>query len=186
MFKRKHWRYLILDEAHMIKNWKSQRWQCLLNFSSRRRLLITGALLCACLLPFPTRFHSLLPSFPCSLPFLALCLCCVLACLLCTCFLAHFLSLLDSFPCSPFVSLTTNDVCCSLAFLRTLFPARFLFKLSICVVHNQRCLQFPTGTAGCLSQCAIALFTCRVLACRHSDGHMPFEGRDHSTHFADE
>jgi SNF2 family DNA or RNA helicase len=27
----------------MIKNWKSQRWQCLLNFSSRRRLLITGA-----------------------------------------------------------------------------------------------------------------------------------------------
>lgn len=27
MFKRKKWRYLILDEAHMIKNWKSQRWQ---------------------------------------------------------------------------------------------------------------------------------------------------------------
>ena len=30
MFKRKKWRYLILDEAHMIKNWKSQRWQALL------------------------------------------------------------------------------------------------------------------------------------------------------------
>ena len=45
MFKRKKWKYLILDEAHMIKNWKSQRWQTLLNFNSKRRLLITGALL---------------------------------------------------------------------------------------------------------------------------------------------
>jgi hypothetical protein len=27
MFRRKRWQYLILDEAHMIKNWKSQRWQ---------------------------------------------------------------------------------------------------------------------------------------------------------------
>ena len=27
MFKRKKWKYLIQDEAHMIKNWKSQRWQ---------------------------------------------------------------------------------------------------------------------------------------------------------------
>ena len=43
MFKRKKWKYLILDEAHMIKNWKSQRWQTLLNFNSKRRLLITGA-----------------------------------------------------------------------------------------------------------------------------------------------
>ncbi|KAA6418788.1 MAG: helicase SWR1 [Trebouxia sp. A1-2] len=38
---RKKWKYLILDEAHMIKNWKSQRWQTLLNFNSKRRLLIT-------------------------------------------------------------------------------------------------------------------------------------------------
>ena len=44
MFRRKKWRYLILDEAHMIKNWKSMRWQTLLNFNSARRLLITGAL----------------------------------------------------------------------------------------------------------------------------------------------
>ena len=42
MFRRKKWKYLILDEAHMIKNWKSQRWQTLLNFNSKRRLLITG------------------------------------------------------------------------------------------------------------------------------------------------
>ena len=45
MFRRKKWKYLILDEAHMIKNWKSQRWQTLLNFNSKRRLLITGAVL---------------------------------------------------------------------------------------------------------------------------------------------
>lgn len=44
MFRRKKWKYLILDEAHMIKNWKSQRWQTLLNFNSKRRLLITGQL----------------------------------------------------------------------------------------------------------------------------------------------
>jgi helicase SWR1 len=42
MFRRKKWKYLILDEAHMIKNWRSQRWQTLLNFNSKRRLLITG------------------------------------------------------------------------------------------------------------------------------------------------
>ena len=45
MFRRKKWKYLILDEAHMIKNWRSQRWQTLLNFNSKRRLLITGVLL---------------------------------------------------------------------------------------------------------------------------------------------
>jgi SNF2-related domain len=42
IFKRRKWKYLILDEAHMIKNWRSQRWQALLNFSARHRLLITG------------------------------------------------------------------------------------------------------------------------------------------------
>ena len=42
VFKRKHWYFLILDEAHYIKNYQSQRWQTLLAFSSRRRLLLTG------------------------------------------------------------------------------------------------------------------------------------------------
>ncbi|KAK9937457.1 hypothetical protein M0R45_014246 [Rubus argutus] len=41
VFKRKKWKYLILDEAHLIKNWKSQRWQTLLNFNSKRRILLT-------------------------------------------------------------------------------------------------------------------------------------------------
>ncbi|KAF2189316.1 hypothetical protein K469DRAFT_701950 [Zopfia rhizophila CBS 207.26] len=41
-FKMRAWHYLILDEAHNIKNFKSQRWQTLLNFRTERRLLLTG------------------------------------------------------------------------------------------------------------------------------------------------
>lgn len=42
IFRRKAWFYMVLDEAHMIKNYKSQRWNILLNFKSFRRLLLTG------------------------------------------------------------------------------------------------------------------------------------------------
>ena len=35
-FRRKKWKYLILDEAQNIKNFKSQRWQMLLNFQTER------------------------------------------------------------------------------------------------------------------------------------------------------
>ncbi|CCD24111.1 chromatin-remodeling protein SWR1 NDAI_0C04510 [Naumovozyma dairenensis CBS 421] len=41
-FKRKRWEYMVLDEAHNIKNFRSTRWQALLNFNTRRRLLLTG------------------------------------------------------------------------------------------------------------------------------------------------
>ncbi|BAP71762.1 helicase SWR1 [Kluyveromyces marxianus] len=41
-FKRKKWQYMILDEAHNIKNFRSTRWQALLNFNTERRLLLTG------------------------------------------------------------------------------------------------------------------------------------------------
>ena len=41
-FKRRGWHYLILDEAHNIKNFRSQRWQTLLTFRSHARLLLTG------------------------------------------------------------------------------------------------------------------------------------------------
>ncbi|KAG4305210.1 hypothetical protein PORY_001380 [Pneumocystis oryctolagi] len=41
-FRRKKWHYLILDEAHNIKNFRSQRWKVLLNFNTKRRLLLTG------------------------------------------------------------------------------------------------------------------------------------------------
>ncbi|VUC24766.1 unnamed protein product [Clonostachys rosea] len=42
VFKRRKWHYLILDEAHNIKNFKSQRWQTLLGFNTEARLLLTG------------------------------------------------------------------------------------------------------------------------------------------------
>lgn len=42
ILKRKAWYYMILDEAHTIKNFKSQRWNILLMFKSSRRLLLTG------------------------------------------------------------------------------------------------------------------------------------------------
>lgn len=42
IFRRKNWCYMILDEAHNIKNFRSQRWQTLLGFKAQRRLLLTG------------------------------------------------------------------------------------------------------------------------------------------------
>lgn len=41
-FRRKRWRYFILDEAQNIKNFKSQRWQLLLNFQSQRYVSVTS------------------------------------------------------------------------------------------------------------------------------------------------
>jgi helicase SWR1 len=41
-FKMRAWHYLILDEAHNIKNFKSQRWQTMLTLRTERRLLLTG------------------------------------------------------------------------------------------------------------------------------------------------
>lgn len=42
VFKRRRWHYMVLDEAHNIKNFKSQRWQTLLGFNTQARLLLTG------------------------------------------------------------------------------------------------------------------------------------------------
>ena len=42
ILKRKAWHYMILDEAHNIKNFQSLRWQTLLTFRTRARLLLTG------------------------------------------------------------------------------------------------------------------------------------------------
>ncbi|KAJ6445216.1 helicase swr1 [Purpureocillium lavendulum] len=42
VFKRRRWHYMILDEAHNIKNFKSQRWRTLLGFNTQARLLLTG------------------------------------------------------------------------------------------------------------------------------------------------
>ena len=42
VFKRRRWHFMILDEAHHIKNFRSQRWQTLLGFNTHSRLLLTG------------------------------------------------------------------------------------------------------------------------------------------------
>ncbi|KAJ1831372.1 swr1 complex component [Coemansia sp. RSA 2711] len=42
VFGRKHWCYMVLDEAQAIKNFRSQRWQTLLGFRAQHRLLLTG------------------------------------------------------------------------------------------------------------------------------------------------
>lgn len=42
VFKRRGWHYMVLDEAHHIKNFRSLRWQTLLTFKTRARLLLTG------------------------------------------------------------------------------------------------------------------------------------------------
>ncbi|KAI1293878.1 Helicase domino [Halotydeus destructor] len=61
-FRRKKWRYLILDEAQHIKNFKSQRWQMLLNFNTSRRLLLTGTPLQNNLMELWSLMHFLMPS----------------------------------------------------------------------------------------------------------------------------
>eukprot|EP00960_Hanusia_phi_P072415 767779-Hanusia_phi.AAC.8 len=61
MFRRKKWKYMILDEAHNIKNFQSQRWQVLLNFRSKRRLLLTGTPLQNNLMELWSLLHFLMP-----------------------------------------------------------------------------------------------------------------------------
>eukprot|EP00112_Aurelia_sp_Birch-Aquarium-sp1_P012590 Seg2648.3 transcript_id=Seg2648.3/GoldUCD/mRNA.D3Y31 product="Helicase swr1" protein_id=Seg2648.3/GoldUCD/D3Y31 len=60
-FRRRKWKYLILDEAQNIKNFKSQRWQALLNFNSQRRLLLTGTPLQNNLMELWSLMHFLMP-----------------------------------------------------------------------------------------------------------------------------
>jgi E1A-binding protein p400 len=62
VFKQKKWKYIVLDEAQNIKNFKSQRWQTLLNFNSQRRLLLTGTPLQNNLMELWSLMHFLMPS----------------------------------------------------------------------------------------------------------------------------
>lgn len=62
IFRRKKWFYLILDEAHNIKNYQSQRWQTLLSFYSKRRLLLTGTPLQNSLMELWSLMHFLMPA----------------------------------------------------------------------------------------------------------------------------
>ena len=61
MFKRRQWLYLILDEAHHIKNFETKRWQTLLGFQSKRRLLLTGTPLQNNLMELWSLMHFLMP-----------------------------------------------------------------------------------------------------------------------------
>ncbi|MFH4983629.1 hypothetical protein AB6A40_010338 [Gnathostoma spinigerum] len=61
-FKQKAWQYFILDEAQNIKNFKSQRWQTLLNIRARRRLLLTGTPLQNSLMELWSLMHFLMPT----------------------------------------------------------------------------------------------------------------------------
>ena len=61
VFRKKNWHYLILDEAHQIKNFKSQRWQNLLTFKTQRRLLLTGTPLQNDLIELWSLLHFLMP-----------------------------------------------------------------------------------------------------------------------------
>jgi SNF2 family DNA or RNA helicase len=61
VFRRKRWQYFILDEAQNIKNYKSQRWQTLLNFNAAHRLLLTGTPLQNSLMELWSLMHFLMP-----------------------------------------------------------------------------------------------------------------------------
>ena len=61
VFKRKKWYYVVLDEGHYIRNFKSKRWQTLLTLSSARRLLLTGTPLQNNLLELWSLMHFLMP-----------------------------------------------------------------------------------------------------------------------------
>ncbi|KAJ1555186.1 swr1 complex component [Cladochytrium tenue] len=62
ILRRRPWQYLILDEAHNIKNFRSQRWQVLLNFNAQRRLLLTGTPLQNNLMELWSLMYFLMPN----------------------------------------------------------------------------------------------------------------------------
>ena len=62
IFKRKRWEYIVLDEAQNIKNFKSKRWQMLLNFHARRKLLLTGTPLQNDIMEIWSYLHFLMPN----------------------------------------------------------------------------------------------------------------------------
>lgn len=62
VFKRREWHYMILDEAHNIKNFNSKRWQTMLTFNTRARLLLTGTPLQNNLTELWSLLYFLMPS----------------------------------------------------------------------------------------------------------------------------
>jgi E1A-binding protein p400 len=60
-FKRKVWYYMVLDEAQHLKNYQSQRWQTLLKFNAKRRLLLTGTPLQNDVMELWSLLHFMMP-----------------------------------------------------------------------------------------------------------------------------
>lgn len=61
VLRRMQWAYLVLDEAHHIKNFESLRWQTLVSFKSQRRLLLTGTPLQNSVMELWALLHFLMP-----------------------------------------------------------------------------------------------------------------------------
>ncbi|UKK00856.2 DEAD-box family helicase [Theileria orientalis] len=62
VLKRRAWEYMILDEAQNIKNFHSKRWQTLLTFNTKYRLLLTGTPLQNSLQELWSLMHFILPN----------------------------------------------------------------------------------------------------------------------------
>lgn len=62
IFRRKKWKYMVLDEAHNIKNFRSQRWKALLNFNTEHRILLTGTPLQNNIMELWSLLYFLMPS----------------------------------------------------------------------------------------------------------------------------
>ncbi|KAG8347801.1 Type III restriction enzyme res subunit SNF2 family N terminal domain [Trypanosoma vivax] len=62
VFRRRPWGFLILDEAHQLKNFLSKRWQSLFDLQTEYRLLLTGTPLQNSIMELWSLFHFLLPS----------------------------------------------------------------------------------------------------------------------------
>lgn len=62
VFRRRPWGFLVLDEAHQIKNFLSRKWQSLFDLNVEYRLLLTGTPLQNSMMELWSLFHFLLPS----------------------------------------------------------------------------------------------------------------------------
>ncbi|CRG98882.1 Snf2-related CBP activator, putative [Plasmodium relictum] len=62
IFKRKKWKYIILDEAHNIKNFNTKRWNIILSLKRENCLLITGTPLQNSLEELWSLLHFLMPN----------------------------------------------------------------------------------------------------------------------------
>lgn len=61
LFRLKRWHYMVLDEAHHIKNFRSKKWQELIRMNTARRLLLTGTPLQNDLMELWSLMHFLMP-----------------------------------------------------------------------------------------------------------------------------